>query len=159
MKFFKRSNCYKASNVKFIVDENSAYSYDWWCFFRTINGVNVFNNYSYSNTTNKHQSKVRALLRELNINIDLVIETPKSLNDSSALDKSIELYEYRIKLLNEAINKPRSQKKKNEERREQIKELQTMIKTVKQLQQKSEVISDDELIRGAIESGKLEIIL
>ena len=133
MKFFKRLNVYKSSNVIFKVEQKEAYSYDWWCFFKVINGKNVFNNYSYSNTTNKHQSKVRHLLRDLNIEVDLWIETPKSLNSEDALKESIELYEDRIKKLNEAIKKPRSQKRKNEERREEIKDLKKLIKAVKAL--------------------------
>lgn len=75
MKYYKRLNVYKASNVSFEPDSIAAYSYDWWQFVRVVNGSVVFNDYSYSPSTRKHQYKVRSLLNQLNINIDLVINT------------------------------------------------------------------------------------
>lgn len=116
MKHFKRSNMYKASNVTFNPETNRAHSYDWWCFVREFNGKIVFNNYNYSNTTRKHQGKVRQLLRELGINIDLVIECPQSLNDSDISSFVKSYYSKEIVKLEKAIAKPRSHKKKNIER-------------------------------------------
>ena len=133
MKFLKTKNLYKAANVEFNPETLEATSYDWWCFLKVIKGKRVFNAYNYSNTTCKHQQKVRAVLDQLNITIDLIIETPDSLNSAVALGDSITLYETRIKKLNEEINKPGTQKKKNEERKKLIKEIQLKIKQVLKL--------------------------
>lgn len=74
MKYFSRLGIYKASNVSFNPDTCQAYSYGWWRFVDCINGKVVFNDYSYSNSTNKHQSKVRNLLAEQDIKIDLFVK-------------------------------------------------------------------------------------
>jgi len=79
MKYMKRSNTYKANNVTFDPDTCSAYSYDWWKFVAKHNGKVIFNEYRYSVTTAKHQSKVRSLLRELGIQVDLVVKTRNGL--------------------------------------------------------------------------------
>jgi len=121
MKHFKRLNMYKASNVTFNPETLEAHSYSHWCFFKVINGKNVFNNYNYSNSTCKHQSKVRSLLRELNISIDLEIECPKGLQADYNGELSVSKhYSDKITVLKEAIAKPRSQAKKNIERQKEI---------------------------------------
>ena len=131
MKYFKRLNLYKANNVQFKPETNTATSYDWWEFVKEIKGKIVFNNYNYSNSTCKHQSKVRwDVLMDLNIDIDVEIEAPQGLqNLSSAIDH----YNMLISDLKEAISKPRTHKSKNQERKEQIKSYQAKIKEVKKL--------------------------
>lgn len=81
MKFMKRTKIYKASNVTFNPETIQAFSYNWWCFVREIQGKIVFNNYSYSPSTTRHQYKVCQLLRELNIHIDLEVDMKESLNE------------------------------------------------------------------------------
>lgn len=81
MKHYKRLNEYKASNVKFDIGTNIATSYNWWQFVKPIGGKLVFNNYSYSNSTCKHQSKVSRLLDDLGLTIDIVVNAPKGLQD------------------------------------------------------------------------------
>lgn len=71
MKYYKRLGVYKASNVTFHPDTISAYSYGWWKFVGVVDGKVVFNNHRYSNSTSKHQLKVKRLLRELGIKIDI----------------------------------------------------------------------------------------
>lgn len=80
MKYYSRSKIYKASNVTFNAETCEAYSYGWWKFVARINGFVVFNNYRYSNSTSKHQSKVRSLMSELGIKIDLYVSTNCGLN-------------------------------------------------------------------------------
>lgn len=75
MRYYKRLKVYKASNVEFSPENRSAYSYDWWQFVREVNGVLVFNDYNYSPTTGRHQSKVRWLLRDLGLEIGVTIYT------------------------------------------------------------------------------------
>lgn len=67
MKYFKTQGVYKASNVWFNPSEMVAKSYNWWIFVRKINGKIYFNNHAYSNSTRKHQSKVRDVLQDLGI--------------------------------------------------------------------------------------------
>lgn len=113
MKKLKRSNVYKANNVKFDADAMEATSYDWWLFFKVINGKNVFNNYYYSPSTSKHQSKIRCLLSDLNIKIDHFIKAPRGLQD---LNEASDHYKYLIKTykfeLEKALSNPRVREKK-----------------------------------------------
>lgn len=120
MRHMKRANIYKASNVTFDPKTIKAYSYDWWCFVKVINGKVIFNDYNYSNTTIRHQRKVRRLMRELGIKIDLIIETRSSLNSSTPLCDAIFLLQRKNQKLVDLINKPRTHKAKNEERQLQI---------------------------------------
>ncbi len=83
MKYFKRLNVYKASNVSFYPLTREAYSYGWWRFVAIIDGLVVFNEYRYSVSTSKHQQKVSGLLRELGIKIDLYVSCHESLSKSS----------------------------------------------------------------------------
>lgn len=71
MKLMKRTNTYKANNVSFNPETISAYSYGWWKFVGVVEGVVIFNNHRYSTTTSGHQAKVRRLMNELGIKIDV----------------------------------------------------------------------------------------
>jgi len=82
MKYYKRLKIYKANNVTFDPVSMIADSYDWWHFVERINGKVVFNSYSYSPTTGRHQSKVWRLLQELGIEVDLVVHTKAGLQAS-----------------------------------------------------------------------------
>lgn len=120
MKFYKRAGLYKASNVNFNPDTVQAYSYDWWRFVDVINGKVVFNNYNYSNSTCKHQSKVRSVMSDLGIKIDLFIECPDGLQASDPTKSVSEYYSQKIEKLKEAMARPRSHARKNEERMAEI---------------------------------------
>lgn len=126
MKFIKTKNTYKASNVELNLNTMTAVSYNWWTFLRVIDGALVFNSYTYSPSTQRQQSKVLKVLAEKGIKIDFVIESKKSLTDSSLFNDAKELIQNDIDDLNDAINKKGSQKAKNEER----------IKTIEFLKQK-----------------------
>lgn len=80
-----KSKTYKAANVVFNTINNTAWSYDWWCFVKVIDNKLIFNNYRYSNTTTKHQYKVRSLLNELGIKIDRVVSVSGGLQNIDSL--------------------------------------------------------------------------
>lgn len=131
MKYFKRSNMYKASNVTVNAETLEARSYEWWIFVKRIKGKLVFNDYGYSNTTRRHQWKVRRLLKDtMHVNIDHVIEAPKGLQ---RLDLAIEHYNNKIADLQAEINKRGTKKKKNEERAELINQYQERIILIQDL--------------------------
>jgi hypothetical protein len=79
MKYFPKLKLYKAANVTFNPETREAHSYSWWRFTAMIDGKLVFNDYHYSNTTRKHQCKVRALLSDLGLTIDHVVNVRESL--------------------------------------------------------------------------------
>ena len=128
MKHFKRANLLKSSTVTFDPSTTMAYSYGWWCFVKPINGLIVFNDYRYSPSTGKQQGKVRSLLDTLGIKVDLYVECPEGLQDSNYLESITSHYMDKISELQAAMLKPRSQKKKNLERTEQIKIIEEKIK-------------------------------
>lgn len=118
MKYSTRAQIYKASNVNFNPNNFQAHSYDWWRFVDMIDGKIVFNSYNYSPTTIKHQYKVRRLLSELGIKIDLEIDAPTGLQDGEIVANVRAHYKRRCDELNALINKPRTHKAKNQERLE-----------------------------------------
>lgn len=89
MKYFTRQNLYKASNVTFSPETMDAYSYGWWRFVAKVDGLLIFNNARYSNSTSKHQSKVRRLLETLGIKIDLVLTLPRGIRTDQTLAEMI----------------------------------------------------------------------
>lgn len=91
MKLMKRSGIYQASNYKVTFDPSKieARSYKWWSFVSKLDGKVVFNNYRYSVTTSKHQGKVRDLMRELGIKIDLFLSVPDGLQTCPDLGDAI----------------------------------------------------------------------
>ena len=84
MKLMKRSNIYQSSNYNCTFDPNKveAFSYKWWKFVGVVEGKVIFNDYRYSKSTSKHQSKVRRLLQDLGIHIDISMPIPKGLPGS-----------------------------------------------------------------------------
>lgn len=84
MRYYSRLGVYKASNVLFNRQTCTAVSYDWWFFVKRVNGMVVFNSYRYSVTTSRHQSKVRQLMRELGIKIDLEVSVAEGLQNENA---------------------------------------------------------------------------
>lgn len=82
--FKKRSGIYSNSTGSLTFDPKtcSAHSYRWWKFVGIVEGQVVFNNFRYSVTTSKQQSKVRQLLRELGIKIDVEMPLPRGINSS-----------------------------------------------------------------------------
>ncbi len=133
MKYYKTLNQYKASNL--IIDMNSmaAYSYAWWKFVAKIDGKIVFNDYGYSPSTRLHQAKIRELLGQLGIGIDLFIAAPEGLQ---SLDSAVPYYEYEIQKLKDVIAKKGTRKAKNEERMGEIRYYERKIQEVKDLLKK-----------------------
>jgi hypothetical protein len=141
MKFIKTKNTYKASNVELDLNTMTAVSYDWWTFLKVIDGQLVFNSYAYSPSTQRQQSKVLRVLAEKGIKIDFIIESRKSLTDSSLFNDAKELIQNDIDDLNDAINKKGSQKAKNEERAKIIEFLKEKKFNVDLFVQKSHVVA------------------
>lgn len=141
MKFIKTKNTYKASNVELNLNTMTAVSYNWWTFLKIIDGKLVFNSYAYSPSTQRQQSKVLRVLAEKGIKIDFVIESKKSLTDSSLFNDAKELIQNDIDDLNDAINKKGSQKAKNVERAKRIEFLKEKKFNVDLFVQKSHVMA------------------
>lgn len=89
MKYMKRAKIYQCSNYncKFSAEKLEAWSYHWWSFVKVIEGKLVFNNYRYSNSTSKHQSKVRSLMFQLGIEADIALPIPEGLQTCSSLEE------------------------------------------------------------------------
>lgn len=95
MKYFKRLKLYKAANVTFNPETKDAFSYAWWRFVAVVEGRLIFNNYRYSVTTAKHQHKVRSVLNELGIKIDIEMPLPRGIrHDQTLAEMIIEAEEY-----------------------------------------------------------------
>lgn len=130
MRYYKRSNAYKASNLHYGVDSGKGYSYDWYVIVDKIKDKVVLNTYNYSVTTCKHKYKIQALLDTLGIKVDLYIEAPEGLQD---LHVSIDWYRYQIRELKEKIDNPRSRAKTNKDRIAKIEEYINTIEAIEEL--------------------------
>lgn len=130
IKFYSRLGVFKASNVTFDPSTIYATSYRWWDMVKVIGGLVVFNDYTYSPTTSQHQSKVKSLMEQLGIKIDVTIEARKGLQ---SLDTAKTDYLSNIVALKAEIAKPKTRAGKNLERARTIKEIEAKIKLVDDL--------------------------
>ncbi len=81
MKYRPRLKLYKDSsgNNTYNPATGQAYSYNWWRYVDRVKGKIVFNDFSYSKTTNKHQWDAKSLLKELGVKIDYFLNVPRGL--------------------------------------------------------------------------------
>lgn len=106
MKYFKRSNTWKASNVYYNGNTGQAYSYGWWRFVDVINGYVIFNDFGYSTSTKCHQRKVQKLLDQLGIQVDFYVEAPSGLQSFDAMGEAVGEAMDKARALREAAAKP-----------------------------------------------------
>lgn len=127
MRFYTRSNTYKASNLTFCLNTMTGYSYEWYELVKPIAGKLVLNNFNYSATTVRHIYKIRKLLAKLGIQINMEIEAPRGLQDLHLAKKH---YESQIIELQNLIKKPKTHKAKNAIRLMIINELTYQISKI-----------------------------
>ena len=130
MRFYKTLNKFKASNVELDINDLTATSYGWWLFVKRINGLVVFNSYNYSSSTGQHQRKIKGVLRQLGIDVDIDIRAPKGLQN---LHSALTYYEGEISTLTDLINKKGTKKAKNAERQAEVEHIRGKIAAVNAL--------------------------
>ena len=134
MKYNKETKHYEDKNVKFSAVTMKAYSYEHWQFLgKTDEGKVIFNNFNYSMITGKHQKDVLSILNILQKPIDLVIyHTKKSLREGykSVLKDEIILSQEAIMILKERIKNPKTHKKRNLKRKDEVNHLLKHIEHV-----------------------------
>lgn len=129
MKFYKKLNQYKASNLVYDLNSNKAYSYEWYELAKCVDSQMILNTYNYSPTTLRHMYKLRTLFDSLNINY-VEIEAPRGLQD---MVTSIFYYTELIHELNKKINNPRSRKSTNLYRVKDLSVYESKLSFVKNL--------------------------
>lgn len=85
MKYFSRLKLYKAASCTFDPTTCDAFSYRWWRFVARVDGLVIFNSYRYSVSTSKHQRKVRGILHDLGIKIDVYLQLPRGIRHGQTL--------------------------------------------------------------------------
>lgn len=133
MKYYSRLQVYKASNVQFNPQLIQATSYNWWTFVKIIKGQIVFNDYGYSNSTRKHQAKVKALMNDLGIKIDVFVKVPQGLQNQDWSKDALSLLSNETKTLFDLIHKKGTKKVKNAERMIRLAQIATEIEQIKRL--------------------------
>ena len=130
MKYFKRLGIYKNSTGSNYYDpqKQEAFSYDWWRYLQNIEGHLVFNNYSYSSTTSQHQHNLLRIIGYKTPKITVYLRN--GLNGISSIHDEIERLINENLELKKTILKPRTKKKTNFSRLENIK---YNIKQIKKL--------------------------
>ena len=86
------------SGIFFDTDKMSATSYQWWHFVRRIEGEIVFNSYPYSISTQRHQRKLRELMSDLRINVDVEISVRASLDTFRTVKELVIAHNLQIEL-------------------------------------------------------------
>jgi hypothetical protein len=141
MKYFKRLKVYKASRVELDPETLKSYSYGWWQVTRKIGDKVFFNWTSYSNSTAKHQSKIRSVLRELGYNFDnkkLVAfqlrnrDNIRDMSDKQLVERIISDYKKNIQELLDYNQKPRVRKTTKEYNLERIESIKKEIEEIAQ---------------------------
>lgn len=133
MKHYKRTNMYRASNVSFDPTIISARSYDHWKFVTVENEKVIFNHYPYSPTTQGHQRKVRSLMRYLNIEIDIEVDSPQGLQATGWKNGCIKNAQESIVLLEKQEAKGRKGTLASDWRLQDIAKYKQMIEDVNHL--------------------------
>lgn len=124
----KREGIYANStrSLTFNPETLEAFSYKWWRFVAKIEGKVIFNNYSYSISTTKHQHKIRSLLYELGIKIDLFLPLPEGINSSSLAELILTAEEHLCdKYLHDQIKK--QERYQRAKKRKQAKDIKTKL--------------------------------
>jgi len=127
MKYYPRLKIYKSGGGKNTYDPvtGEARSYRHWTYAVCIKGKIVFNGYSYSHTTSRHQQACLSLFHKLNKKVSLYVSMPDSL---SQFENCALKYIYKeIFNLEIAIKRKNSRKIKNIERLSRIKALRSDI--------------------------------
>jgi hypothetical protein len=103
LKFRPRLKIYKNSSGRntFNPETCEAHSYGHWKYVTKVNNTIIFNDYTYSMTTNKHQSEMRSLLCELELDKNVIyVDQRESLTSGIFLNSLYEdliLAEIRVK--------------------------------------------------------------
>lgn len=136
-------------NNKFDLESFEATSYKWWTYVTKIKGKVVFNSYPYSPTTQGHQRRMRELLKQLGIKIDVEVSMRQSL--SNFYNDSLPS-KYESLFLNEIALKRAKKQDRINSINESIKDLKAEIKTCRQLGAKMPMASIVSLKARLIES-------
>jgi len=119
-KFIKRRGQYENSTGSFTFnpETHEARSYGHWQFMKEYKGVILFNAYSYSNSTSKHQSEARRLAGYPEM---VQVNTRESLDyTETAIKTAIRSLHSDNDQLARDIAKPRTRKATNERRASEI---------------------------------------
>ena len=127
------------------------YSYGYWQVVKVIDGVVVFNNYSYSNTTSGHQWQLRSWLETLGVKIDLEVECPNGLQRLEWTREAIEHDAYTIGTLRAKMR--HGTKDKNVSRQLRIDSLLTRITRISKVEYVSGKTIRDILRNSEISAG------
>lgn len=146
MKKLKTRNEYVGCNNKcrFYGDTIEATSYGHWCFVKRINGKVVFNNYTYSKTTSKHQWEIRYLLKELGIKIDHEVNFRQSLSEWSFKEEALHNYYHHAVSMIVKNHTKGTRKKTIEENKESLIRIR---RTIRELQKSGATYSTKRLLR------------
>lgn len=128
LKYFSRADIHKNSSGtnEVSLSKIEAFSYRHWQYLAKFRGKVIFNNYSYSNSTSKHQGDTKSLLYDNDIKVDLFLEHSSmsfSGNDNTVegtLKNEVFCIKNEMEHLTKLINSPRTRKSTNEKRKQSI---------------------------------------
>lgn len=135
MKYFSRLGLHKNSTGtnKIDIENVKAWSYDWWVYLTKVNGLVIFNNTTYSPSTNKHQSDCRRLL-DYKYDIELRYTTKSLDNIKEAINDEVFNRLKVVKGLQLLINKKGTRKTTNVKRQLLINDHRDFISMLKMSQ-------------------------
>lgn len=86
-KWIKSRQQFEKSNLAYCPETGRGHSYRWYRIVDRIGDKIVLNTYNYSRTTVGHLSDIRALLRSLDLKIDVEIEAPHGLSNHASIQR------------------------------------------------------------------------
>lgn len=138
MRLHTTENTYVTTNNSLYISDDlsviKAYSYDWWQYVATDAAGNIyFQDCYYSSSTSTHQGIVKDILRCLGLPISfhfLYTSCGFHVGIDTVFEKEIEALQEKIAELEEQINTPRSHRRKNLERENEIRDYYSRIAEV-----------------------------
>jgi hypothetical protein len=92
MRYYTRLKVWKNKSLRYDPEKLMAFSYDWFCFLRQIEGVLIFNITPISPATTKHQHWVKDKLDSEGIGYLMVSYFKGSLSGPEVLPEIIDSY-------------------------------------------------------------------
>jgi hypothetical protein len=96
LKYNNKNKLYTNSTGSLTFDpvKIEAHSYKWWKFVAVVDGKTLFNNYNYSMSTSAQQYKIRQLMSDLGIKIDMELPIPEGIKSENLEDLILTAEEY-----------------------------------------------------------------
>jgi hypothetical protein len=152
--YVRKTHHFMSRQFRFDLSNCEARSYDWWVFVLRIGDTVYFNNISYSMQTRGHQNMAWNILSCELVGSGLKVKTLYIKEGFQDLNGAHIRMAQEIAVLRTAIARPRSRKKANKRRYENIESLEKRMVEIRKLEPSfTETIYNNSLARAIAEDA------